>query len=148
VRVLSCALASVLILVLVWPALPQAQDTTGALVLACDLAAASPTDKERPVGLASVPSEKLDWSIAIVACTAAAKAAPNNPRIMFQLGRAHDAAKADESARLQFSKASNLGYAAAHVSLALFYATGRGGLAKDDREARSALTHSSSSKSK
>jgi putative ABC transport system substrate-binding protein len=135
VRVLSCALASVLILVLVWPALPQAQDTTGALVLACDLAAASPTDKERPAGLAGVPSEKLDWSIAIVACTAAAKAAPNNPRIMFQLGRAHDAAKADESARLQFSKASDLGYAAAQVRLALFYATGRGGLAKDDREA-------------
>jgi TPR repeat protein len=124
----------VLILDLVWPALAQAEDTTGALVLACD-AAASPTDKERPVGLAGVQSEKLDWPIAIAACTAAAKTAPNNPRIMFQLGRAHEAAKADESARAHFSTASNLGYAAAQVSLALFYAAGRGGLAKDDREA-------------
>jgi TPR repeat protein len=135
VRVPLCALASGLIFVLVWPALAQNQDTTAALVLTCDRAAASPTDKERPVGLAGVPSEKLDWQIAIAACEAAAAAAPDNPRIMFQLGRAHDAAKADESARAFFSKASDLGYAAARVSLGLFYAIGRGGLAKDDREA-------------
>ena len=134
-RVPLCALASGLIFVLVWPALAQNQDTTAALVLTCDRAAASPTDKERPVGLAGVPSEKLDWQIAIAACEAAAAAAPDNPRIMFQLGRAHDAAKADESARAYFSKASDLGYAAARVSLGLFYAIGRGGLAKDDREA-------------
>jgi TPR repeat protein len=135
VRVPSFALASVLILGLAWPAFAQAQDTPEALVLACDLAAASPTDGERPAGLAGVPSDKLDWPVAIAACTAAAKAAPHNPRIMFQLGRAHDVAKADEIARAHFSKASDLGYAAAQVSLALFYAAGRGGLAKDDREA-------------
>jgi TPR repeat protein len=88
-----------------------------------------------PYGSARVPLEKIDWQIAITACEAAAAAAPDNPRIMFQLGRAHDAAKADESARAFFSKASDLGYAAARVSLGLFYAIGRGGLAKDDREA-------------
>jgi putative ABC transport system substrate-binding protein len=54
---------------------------------------------------------------------------------MFQLGRADDAAKADESARAYFSKASDLGYAAARVSLGIFYESGRGGLTKDDREA-------------
>jgi hypothetical protein len=48
VRVPLCALASGLIFVLVWPALAQNQDTTAALVLTCDRAAASPTDKERP----------------------------------------------------------------------------------------------------
>jgi len=51
------------------------------------------------------------------------------------LGRTHAAAKAYESARKQFSKASDLGYPAAHASLGVFYAIGRGGLAKDDREA-------------
>ena len=54
---------------------------------------------------------------------------------MFQLGRAQAAAKADESAREYFSKASDLGYAPAQASLGAFYAAGRGGLAKDDREA-------------
>jgi putative tryptophan/tyrosine transport system substrate-binding protein len=135
VRDLLSALASVLIFLLVRPGLAQNQDTTAALVLACDRAAASPTDKDRPVGLAGVPSGRLDSQNAIAACEAAAAAAPDNPRIMFQLGRAHDAAKADESARAYFSKASDLGYAAARVSLGLFYVIGRGGLAKDDREA-------------
>jgi hypothetical protein len=54
---------------------------------------------------------------------------------MFQLGRAHAAAKADESARAYFSKPSDLGYAAAQASLGDFYGAGRGGLVKDDWEA-------------
>ena len=130
-RVFSCALASALIFVLVWPVLAQNQDTTAALVLPCDRAAASPTDKDRPVGLAGVPSGRLDSQNAIAACEAAAAAAPDNPRIMFQLGRAHAAAKANESARAYFSKASDLGYAAASASLGDFYASGRGGLARN-----------------
>jgi TPR repeat protein len=135
VRDLLSALASVLIFLLVRPGLAQNQDTTAALVLACDRAAASPTDKDRPVGLAGVPSVRLDSQNAIAACEAAAAAAPDNPRIIFQLGRAHAAAKADESARAYFSKASDLGYAAARASLGLFYAIGRGGLARNDDEA-------------
>ena len=121
-RDLLSALASVLIFLLVRPGLAQNQDTTAALVLACDQAAASPTDKDRPVGLAGVPSGRLDSQNAIAACEAAAAAAPDNPRIMFQLGRAHAAAKAYESARAYFSKASDLGYAAAQASLGSFYA--------------------------
>jgi TPR repeat protein/ABC-type uncharacterized transport system substrate-binding protein len=135
VRDLLSALASVLIFLLVRPGLAQNQDTTAALVLACDRAAASPTDKDRPVGLAGVPSARLDSRIAIPVCEAAVAAAPNNARIMFQLGRAHDAAKAYESARVYFSKASDLGYAAARASLGSFYAIGRGGLARNDDEA-------------
>ena len=110
-------------------------DATAALVLDCDRAAASPTDKDRPVGLAGVSSGRLDSQIAIAACEAAAAVASDNPRIMFQLGRAHAAAKADEFARAYFSKASDLGYAAAQASLGSFYAIGRGGLAKADPEA-------------
>jgi TPR repeat protein/ABC-type uncharacterized transport system substrate-binding protein len=135
VRDLLSALASVLIFLSVRPGLAQNQDTTAALVLACDQAAASPTDKNRLVGLAGVPSGRLDSQNAIATCEAAAGAAPDNPRIMFQLGRAHAAAKADESARAYFSKASDLGYPIAQASLGAFYAAGRGGLAKDDREA-------------
>jgi TPR repeat protein len=136
VRVLSCALSPVLIFVLAWPALAQNQEeTTAALVFACDRTAASPTDNDRPRDLAGVSSERLDSQIAIAVCEAAVAAAPNNPRIMFQLGRAYAAAKIYESARVYFSRASDLGYAAARANLGAFYAMGRGGLERDDDEA-------------
>jgi TPR repeat protein/ABC-type uncharacterized transport system substrate-binding protein len=136
VRDLLRVLASVLIFVLLRPASAQNQDMTASrLVLACDQLAASPTDKDRPVGLAGVPSGSLEPQIAIAACEAAATAAPDNARIMFQLARAHAGAKAYEPARVYLSKASDLGYAAAQANLGSFYATGRGGLAKDDDEA-------------
>jgi TPR repeat protein len=135
VRDRLAVMASVLIFVMVRSGLAQNQDTTADLVSACDRAAASPTDKNRPTGLAGVPSGKLDSHTAISACEAAAAATPENPRIMFQLGRAHVAAKADEAARVYFSKASDFGYAAAQASLGSFYAFGRGGLAKNDDEA-------------
>jgi TPR repeat protein len=135
VRDLLFALASMLIFLLIRPGLAQNEDTTAALLLACDRAAASPSDTNRPIGVAGVPSETLNWQIAIPACDAAVAAAPDNPRIIFQLGRAHAAAKADESARGYFSKASDLGYAAAQASLGLFYATGRGELTRNDDEA-------------
>jgi hypothetical protein len=79
VRDLLSALASALIFVLVRPGLAQNQDTAATLVLACDQAAASPTDKDRPVGLAGVPSGRLDSQIAIVACEAAAESAGRRP---------------------------------------------------------------------
>jgi TPR repeat protein/ABC-type uncharacterized transport system substrate-binding protein len=124
--------AAALTFVLALPAFPQdQQDATSA----CDRAAASPTDKDRPVGLAGVPYGSLDSQIAIAACEAAAAAAPDNPRIMFQLGRAYAAAKADESARTYFQKASDFGYPQAQANLGSLYATGRGGLAKNDDEA-------------
>jgi hypothetical protein len=101
---LRSVLASVLILVLVRPGLAQDQDTTAALVVACDWVAASPTDQDRPIGLAGVPYGRLEANTAIAACEAAAAAVPDNPRIMFQLGRAHAAAKAYESARVYLSR--------------------------------------------
>jgi putative ABC transport system substrate-binding protein len=137
------AAAAVLFFVLVLPGLGQDRDAKAASVLACDRAVASPTDKNRPVG---VPS--IDPKIAIQACREAAAAAPENPRILFQLGRAYDAnvgrfnetgrgglaADEREAARL-YKQAADQRYAPAEVSLGFFYETGRGGLPKDDREA-------------
>jgi hypothetical protein len=61
VRDLLRVLASVLIFVLLRPALAQNQDMTASgLVLACDRVATSPTDKDRPVGLAGVPQGSLE----------------------------------------------------------------------------------------
>jgi hypothetical protein len=78
--------AAAALIVLVLPAFPQdQQDAT----LACDQAAASPTDKNRPFGVPAVFFASIDPKIAIPACQEAAAAAPENPRILFQLGRAY-----------------------------------------------------------
>ena len=119
-------------IVLVSPAFPQdPQNAT----LACDLAAASPTEKSRPFGVPGVFLASIDPKIAIPACQEAAAAAPENPQTLFQLGRAYAAAKANESARAYVQKASDLGYPPAQASLAVFYAFGVGGLARNDEEA-------------
>jgi TPR repeat protein/ABC-type uncharacterized transport system substrate-binding protein len=130
----SWTLAALLIFISAWPAAAQSQDTSS-LILACDQAAASPSDGDRPAGIVGVRSETLDPQAAIAACEAAAAVAPDAPRVLFELGRAQAAAKDYESARQQFSRASDLAYAAARTSLGSFYANGLGGLVKDDREA-------------
>jgi TPR repeat protein/ABC-type uncharacterized transport system substrate-binding protein len=131
-KVARVGAAAALTFVLVLPAFPQdQQDAT----LACDRAAASPTDKNRPFGVPAVFFASIDPQVAIPACQEAAAAAPENPRILFQLGRAYTAAKAYEAARAYFQKASDLGYPPAQANLGTFYAIGRGGLARDDEEA-------------
>jgi hypothetical protein len=109
--------ATVFTFVLVSPAFPQ--DPQGA-TLACDRAAVSPTEKNRPFGVPGVFFASIDPKIAIPACQEAASAAPENPRILFQLGRAYAAAKANESARAYVQKASDLGYPPAQASLAVW----------------------------
>jgi TPR repeat protein len=103
--------------------------------LRCDQAAAIPLDQSRPTGVAGVVTEKIDPKIAIPACDAAAKAAPNDPRVAFQLGRAYLAAKEYESARAHFKFAADQGNAGGQNGLGRLYANALGGLAKDDPEA-------------
>jgi TPR repeat protein len=111
------------------------QDSTAALIAICDQAAAAPLDQSRPTGVAGLLLEKIVPAIAIPACDAAAKAAPNDPRVAFQLGRAFLAAKDYDSARAHFKFAADQGDAGGQNGLGLLCATGRGGLPKDDREA-------------
>ena len=113
-------------LVLCYPCQSWSQDSTATLVAICDRAAASPLDQNRPTGVEGVAPDKIDPKIAIPACGAAAKAAPNDPRTAFQLGRAHFAAKDYESARAQYTKADEMGYAVATNNLAVMYLDGLG----------------------
>lgn len=101
-----------------------AQDGTFALI--CDQTAASPLDDSRPANIPGVPADKVDPKIAIPACEAAAREAPDDPRILFQLGRAYGAAKAYESARESYAKADAAGYALATNNLAVLYSDGLG----------------------
>jgi len=111
------------ILALAWacPAFAQAD-----LAAICDQGAASPLDKARPAGIAGVTLNEIDPKVAIPACTAAAKATPAQARILYQLGRAHYVAKDYESARAQYAKADELGYALATNNLAALYLYGEG----------------------
>ena len=105
------------------------------LIAACDKAAASPSDKNLPSGISGIDPEKIHAAIAVPACEAAAKAAPDNPRIVFELGRAYSAAKNYDAARAQYEKAMRLGNPLAANNLGSLYAQGSGSLPKDDREA-------------
>jgi TPR repeat protein len=104
------------------------------LLAVCDQVAASPFDKTRPAGIPGVSSEKIMPETAIAACQEAATAAPDDARVAMQLGRAYQAAKNFEAARIQYVKASQQGNAVAAANLASLYATGQGG-PKDDTEA-------------
>jgi TPR repeat protein len=108
---------------------------TADLIAACDKAAASPSDKNLPSGISGIDPEKIQAAIAVPACEAAAKAAPDNPRIVFELGRAYSAAKNYDAARAQYEKAMRLGNPLAANNLGSLYAQGSGSLPKDDREA-------------
>jgi TPR repeat protein len=111
------------------------QDGTAALIDICDQAAAAPLDQSRPTGVPGLLLEKIDSKVAIPACDVAAKAAPNDPRVAFQLGRAYLAAKDYESARVHFKFAADQGDAGGQNGLGVLYQGGRSGLAKDDQEA-------------
>ena len=113
------------------PAVPPAT----AAAAACDRAAASPFDRNRPANVAGVMLDQIEAKIAVPACEAAAQTAPNDPRIAFQLGRAYEAGKNGKLAARLYKLASDQGNALAQVNLGVLYENGRGGLPKNDREA-------------
>ena len=103
------AAAFTALVLLCYPCPSWAQDSTATLIAICDQAAAAPRDQSRPTGVAGVVLEKIDPKIAIPACDAAAKAAPNDPRVAFQLGRAYLAAKQYGAAHGHFKFAADQG---------------------------------------
>jgi Sel1 repeat len=112
-----------------------ANDRPAALARACDLAAASTDDKARPADIAGVALSKIDAMTAIAACEAAIAAAPENPRMLFQMARAFFAAKDYDKAREFYERAAGRGDAAAQLYLADLHERGHGGAPKDDIEA-------------
>jgi TPR repeat protein len=104
------------------------------LLAACDRVAAHPFDNTRPAGVPGVGYEKIVPETAIGACKEAATAAPDDARIAMQLGRAYEAAKNFDAARIQYFEAYQHGNAQAAAGLALLYVNGQG-VPKDDAEA-------------
>jgi tetratricopeptide (TPR) repeat protein len=92
----------------------------------CDRLAASTLDPQRPASVPGVPVSALKADLAVPACEAALKLAPDDRRIMFQLGRAHGQAENYERARELYERADALGHALATNNLGALYAEGNG----------------------
>ena len=105
-----------------------AQDDSAGLIAECDRLAASDIDPERPASLSGVPVGLIDAKEAVPACEAAAKVAPNDRRISYELGRAYHAAKDYEKARAQYSRADGLGSLLAATNLGVLYQNELGGV--------------------
>ncbi len=110
----------------------------------CDRLAGSPTDPNR-VG-AGIGLYGIEPDLAISACEKALAGDPNNPRLLFNLGRAHEARgaiekQAEETARAgqNFKAAADQNYPAAQVALAAFYWFGLKGFAVDSGQAMGLL---------
>ncbi len=122
------------------PVLAQNQDN----IRACDLAAASPEDNQRPSDIPGVDIDKIDsntdaYSTALTACENAATQEPGNLRIAAQLARLlgkYDGLEKTEAAsrRLElYKKAADGGYVLAMVNLSAIYLNGDG-VAKNTEE--------------
>jgi hypothetical protein len=95
----------------------------------CDRLAAYPDDSDKVAE--GIAWDNLDPRMAVPACQQALSKSPNNPRLMYQLGRSLDKAKRfDESIRW-YRKAAEQGYSEAQFRLGVRYLIGKKIVAKD-----------------
>jgi len=104
-------------------ALSSAQGQTLS-VTDCDRLAAAPLDLDRITE--GVASSLLDHEASLAACRAALEADPENPRLLFQMGRVLDFSDADDEAALYYRRAIGHDYTAAYAYLAYQYDNGDG----------------------
>jgi len=123
------------------PAKGLAQNQSTALARDCDRLAASPHDKSRPPGISGVELFVVDVDAARPVCQRALDADPENPRLLFEMGRVLQIEKDYDKARFAYERAISLGYSLAEMNLSEFYENGLGGLAKNDGQAVRAYQH-------
>ena len=87
-----------------------AESAASIAIAQCNGLAASPLDSERPKSVAGVPVGAINATAAVTACMAAVRAAPEDRRMLYQLGRAYDAAKDYAKARDFYARAAELGH--------------------------------------
>jgi uncharacterized protein len=116
VRLLT-ALPLVLPLLLLTPSASFADNAADAA--ACDVLAASSRDFQRPGNVPGVALDDVKGDEAIAACTTALQSNPDDPRILFELGRTYEAANKEVEKQFEFYKrAANKGYVIAFYNLA------------------------------
>ncbi|GLS24273.1 hypothetical protein GCM10007874_72950 [Labrys miyagiensis] len=102
----------------------EANTSTTVNIDECDRLAANPFDPARTT--AGVMLASLNATAAIDACTAAIKNATGEPRFIYQLGRAFEAAQQFDLARLNYQAAVDRNYPAALMNMGLLYFSARG----------------------
>jgi TPR repeat protein len=101
-------------------------------VMACEMLAASPLDKERPANVPGVAVADMNADVAIAACKAALASNPQNLRVMYDLARAlNKAGKEPEQMFQLYLKSSASGNPVVLNNLANSYIEGQG-TAKDE----------------
>ena len=106
-------------------ALPT-RDATSPEIEACDRAAASPHDKEKPANIPGVEFKALAGQTGVLACLKASQAPDAPRRIPFQLGRAYAKIGNNRDAAQSYVKAANLKHPIAMHNLAVLHAKGAG----------------------
>jgi TPR repeat protein len=106
------------------PAAPPLPGSLESYITSCDLVSA---DDQDPLRVApAVRTGLVNTRLAIRSCARDLARDPDNPRLMFQLGRALDVAERFDEARHFYEQAATKGYAAAMSNLAYMYLTERG----------------------
>lgn len=113
----------------------EARPDTDDVVALCDTLTAAPSDPLRPARVPGVAFASIEVNEAQRACSAAARAAPDNPRIAFQNGRVFDRMKNYKYAFVWYSRSAKLGYPSAYNGLALLYFAGSG-VSRDNYEGK------------
>ncbi|MET3993738.1 WD40 repeat protein/tetratricopeptide (TPR) repeat protein [Bradyrhizobium sp. S3.9.2] len=102
----------------------EANTGTTANINECDRLAANPFDPVRIT--AGVLLASLNATAAVDACAKAVEMAPGEPRFLYQLGRAYEAAQQFDSARANYQAAVDRNYQSAFMNLGLLYFNARG----------------------
>ena len=92
----------------------------------CDDLAAGEADQDRPPNVKGVAYGRLDGHGALQACRAAVQAFPEERRLHYQLGRAHDRLGQYGEALQAYTTASDMGSMAALNNLAILHENGEG----------------------
>lgn len=112
-----------------------AVEVTSPEIEACDRAAASPRDVDKPANMPGVEYEALAAQAGVFACRKAADISGAPRRIFFQLGRSYGKMGNGHDAILNYIKASDLKHPGAMHNLALLNLEGKG-VKKDYSTAR------------
>jgi hypothetical protein len=104
----------------------RAPEVTSPEIEACDRAAASPRDPEKPANIPGIEYEALAAQAGVAACRKAADIAGAPRRIFFQLGRSYAKMRNDRDGILNYIKASDLKHPPAMHNLGILTAEGKG----------------------
>jgi len=104
----------------------RAPEITSPEIEACDRAAASPRDAEKPANIPGVEYEALAAQAGVAACRKAADIPGAPRRIFFQLGRSYAKMRNDRDAILNYIRASDLKHPLAMLNLAMLTVEGKG----------------------